>query len=130
MNVKSQKFYYCQKCGNLVGKIYDSGVELFCCGNPMTELVANTNEGAAEKHLPVVSCAGNTVTVKVGENPHPMSEEHQISWVYLQTTRGGHRKVLAHNGAPEVAFALTDDEQPVAAFAYCNLHLLWKTDIQ
>ena len=59
---------------------------------------------------------------------HPMSEEHHIAWVYLQTNRGGQRKCLDVTGAPEVTFALAD-ETPVAVYAYCNLHGLWKTDL-
>jgi superoxide reductase len=31
-------------------------------------------------------------------------------------------------GAPEVTFALAD-ETPVAVYAYCNLHGLWKAEI-
>ena len=36
---------------------------------------------------------------------------------------------LSAGGAPEVKFALAEGEAPVAAWAYCNLHGLWKTVI-
>jgi len=115
-----------QKCGNLVGIIKNSGVPLVCCGQNMDLLKPNTTDGAVEKHLPVVSVKGDTVTVKIGSVPHPMVEKHYIEWVYLQTDKGGQRKCLVPDVAPEVTFKL-DGEKPVAVFAYCNLHGLWKT---
>ncbi len=122
------RFYVCEHCGNIVGMIHDAGVPLMCCGQKMTQLIPGTVEASAEKHIPVVSIEGNIVKVTVGSISHPMSEEHSIVWVYLQTDRGGQRKCLAVDGEPVVTFALSD-EKPVAVYAYCNLHGLWKADI-
>ncbi len=122
------KFYICSHCVNLVGMIEDKGVPLFCCGQKMTELVPGTVEASGEKHIPVVTVEGDTVTVNVGSVDHPMIPEHFIGWVYLQTDRGGQRKTLKAGDAPNVTFSLGGDK-PVAAYAYCNLHGLWKTDI-
>ncbi len=122
------KFYICKHCGNLVGMIHDSGVPLVCCGEPMKELVPNTTDAAGEKHLPVVKVEGSTVTVTVGSVAHPMTDAHLIQWVYLQTEKGGQRKTLTAADAPSVTFELSADDKPVAAYAYCNLHGLWKTD--
>lgn len=117
---QEQKFFICKHCGNLVGMIHNAGVKIICCGEPMAELVPNTTDAAGEKHLPVVEVSGKQVTVSVGSVPHPMTEEHHIAWVYLQTAKGGQRKSLPVGGEPKVTFLLEDDE-PVAAFAYCNL---------
>ena len=122
------KFYVCEKCGNLVGMINASGVKMKCCGQEMTELVANTVDASKEKHVPVVSVEGNIVRVNVGAVDHPMLAEHNISWVYLETDKGGQRKCLAVGDAPSVEFML-NGEEPIAAYAYCNLHGLWKTVI-
>ena len=122
------RFYICEKCGNIVGMIHNGGVPMMCCGQKMTKLEAGVVEASHEKHIPVVAVEGNTVRVNVGSVTHPMSEEHHIAWVYLQTNRGGQRKCLDVNGAPEVTFALAD-ETPVAVYAYCNLHGLWKAEI-
>lgn len=121
------RFFVCKHCGNLVGMIKDSGVRIVCCGDPMTELVANTVEASAEKHLPVIEVNGDSVNVKVGSVAHPMTEQHQIDWVYLQTTKGGQRKSLSAGSAPVVQFALTEGDKVVAAYGYCNLHGLWRT---
>ena len=122
------KFYICEHCGNIVGMIHNAGVPMMCCGQKMTKLEAGVVEASHEKHIPVVTVEGNTVRVNVGSVTHPMSEEHHIAWIYLQTNRGGQRKCLDVTGAPEVTFALAD-ETPVAVYAYCNLHGLWKADI-
>ena len=122
------KFYICEHCGNIVGKIHDSGVPLVCCGQKMTQIEAGVVEASREKHIPVAEVKGNTVEVLVGSVLHPMTEEHSITWVYLQTDRGGQRKNLTPGTAPVVTFALSD-EKPVAVYAYCNLHGLWKAEI-
>ena len=122
------KFYICRHCGNIVGLINDSGVPVVCCGEPMEQLVPNTVEASQEKHLPVVAVNGDTVKVSVGSAAHPMTAEHSIQWVYLQTENGGQRKCLNPGDAPEVSFALCSDK-PVAVYAYCNLHGLWKTEL-
>jgi hypothetical protein len=75
---KGQKFYFCKHCGNLIGMIYDSGVNPVCCGEKMILLTPNTVEASNEKHLPVVSIDGNIVTVRIGSVDHPMVPEHFI----------------------------------------------------
>lgn len=122
------RFFICEHCGNLIGVIHNSGVPMMCCGQKMTAIEPGTVDASREKHLPVVNVEGNTVTVTVGSVAHPMSEEHSILWVYLQTSKGGQRKCLSVDEEPCVRFALIDEE-PVAVYAYCNLHGLWKTDI-
>ncbi len=123
----AEKFYLCTHCGNLVGMIHSSGVPIVCCGEPMKALVPNTVDAAGEKHLPVVTREGDKVVVSVGSVAHPMVAEHLIQWVYLETNRGGHRCALAASDEPKAVFMMADGEKPVAAYAYCNLHGLWKT---
>lgn len=125
---KEKKFYLCKHCGNLVGMINDAGVTPVCCGEPMVEMVPNTSEGAGEKHVPVVKVSGNKVTVIVGDVEHPMLEEHSIQWIYLETEHGGQRKRLSPGEKPQAVFVLEDDKA-IAAYEYCNLHGLWKTEI-
>ena len=122
------KFFICEKCGNLVGAIHESGVPMKCCGQNMTKIEAGTVEASREKHIPVASVEGDKVVVNVGSVAHPMVPEHSIEWVYLQTDRGGQRKCLKPGDAPNVKFSLAD-ETPVAVYAYCNLHGLWKADV-
>ncbi len=124
----NSKFYICEKCGNIVGMIHASGAPLVCCGQKMTKLEAGVVEASHEKHIPVVAVTPDSVKVVVGSVLHPMTPEHSIEWVYLETDRGGQRKCLSPDDAPEVVFAL-GDEKPRAVYAYCNLHGLWKTEL-
>ena len=127
--MRNQKFYICKTCGNLVGKIDNGGVPMMCCGEEMEELVPHMQDGAREKHLPVYTLTDNVLEVSIGEVAHPMSEEHNISWVYVETQNGGQRKILNVNSEPTVKFSLVEDK-PVSIFAYCNLHGLWKTEVK
>ena len=102
---------------------------MMCCGQKMKKLEPGVVEASHEKHIPVVTREGNTVKVTVGSVNHPMAEEHHIAWVYLQTCRGGQRNCLKPGSDPVVTFALCD-ETPVAVYAYCNLHGLWKADVE
>ena len=121
-----QKFYVCERCGNIVAMVKPSGVPVVCCGQPMKELVPGTTDAAAEKHVPAYSVEGNVVKVAVGEVAHPMIPEHFIEWVSLQTKHGNQRKALVPDSAPEVAFVIDADDEVEAVYAYCNLHGLWK----
>lgn len=122
------RFFICEHCGNVIGLIHSSGVPVKCCGQNMTELIPGTVEASVEKHIPVVAVQDNVVKVNIGSVSHPMTEEHSILWVYLQTDKGGQRKNLSVGAEPEVSFALCD-ETPIAVYAYCNLHGLWKAEI-
>jgi superoxide reductase len=128
MKEDQQRFYYCKHCGNMIGFIHKSGVPIICCGEEMTVLVANTTDASVEKHVPVITVDGNKVTVAIGKDAHPMIDKHYIEWVYLQTQKGGQRKILSPNDQPVVEFMLTDDDRLEIAFAYCNLHGLWKAE--
>lgn len=123
-----QKFFVCEHCGNLIGFINDAGVPMHCCGEPMKEIIANTTDAAKEKHVPVVTIEGDEVNVKVGEVAHPMTPEHHIAWIYVETISGGQRKCLKVDGEPAATFALYEDEI-VAVYEYCNLHGLWKKEL-
>lgn len=120
------EFYICKTCGNIIAYAHASGVPVMCCGAKMEQLVPNTTDAAQEKHVPVVTVEGDLVTVTVGETAHPMTEEHSIQWIALHTRQGNQRKELVPGAQPCAQFKLCDGDAVVAAFAYCNLHGLWK----
>ena len=92
------------------------------------EITPNTVEAATEKHMPVVTVSGDTVTVNVGSVAHPMTEEHSITTVVLETQNGGQYKYLPHDSQPVAKFDVSSGDKAIAAYAYCNLHGLWKAD--
>ncbi|HOE56953.1 MAG TPA: desulfoferrodoxin family protein [Bacillota bacterium] len=122
----NQRFFICKHCGNLAELIIDKGTPLVCCGEKMTELVANTVDASKEKHVPVVKVNGNIITATVGSVIHPMEEKHHIAFIYLETKNGSQRKCLKVGDEPIAEFTLINDEA-VAVYEYCNLHGLWKT---
>lgn len=123
-----QKFFRCKHCGNLVGLIKNTGVPMMCCGDLMEELIPNTVEASAEKHVPEVSAKERLVHAKIGSVAHPMTDEHHIEFIYLQTENGGQRRSLKVGSEAAAMFVVLDDK-PVEVFAYCNLHGLWKAPV-
>ena len=122
------KFYRCAKCGKIIGMIQSSPCPTMCCGEAMEALEANTTDAAQEKHVPVITIDGNIITVEVGSAAHPMLAEHYIQCIALETKEGMQRKELAPEAAPKAVFALADGDAAVSAYAYCNLHGLWKAE--
>ena len=123
------EFYKCAHCGNVAVKLFDQGVPLSCCGEEMTLLRAGETDGAAEKHVPVVT-VGETIHVEVGSVLHPMMEAHFITMIVLETSKGFQVKHLQPGEEPKADFAVVPGEEPVAVYEYCNLHGLWKADVQ
>ena len=105
--MKNTKFYICPHCGKIVELVNDAGPKPFCCGQKMNELIPNTAEASGEKHIP----AGN-----VGKN------------IVEGTDKGSYSKWLNPGEAPNVKFLL-GEEKPLEVYAYCNLHGLWKTEL-
>ena len=122
------RFFLCETCKNLVEIVEDHKVPLFCCGKQMAELIPNTANASAEKHIPVVKVEGDKVEVFVGSAEHPMEEVHSIQWIYVETEKGGYRKDLKPGEAPAASFNV-QGEKVVAVYEYCNLHGLWKTEV-
>lgn len=121
-----QKFLKCEKCGNMVAVVKESGIPVMCCGETMKEIIPETVEASKEKHIPVYNIEGNKVTVIIGEVEHPMQEEHYIEWISIQTKQGNQRKVLHAGEKPEAYFFIAENDEIEAVYAYCNLHGLWK----
>ncbi|HAG14820.1 MAG TPA: desulfoferrodoxin [Ruminococcus sp.] len=118
------KFYLCKECGKVFavqdGEDFDpEGKE---------ELIANTVDAAKEKHVPVISREGQTVTVSVGSAAHPMLENHFIQWILLETKNGIERKDLQPGEEPVAQFYVAEDDTIIAAYEYCNLHGVWKAE--
>lgn len=119
--------YRCKHCGNIIAHLNDSGVRCVCCGEPMEAVIPNTTDAAGEKHVPVIKQDGCLVTVCVGSVAHPMLDVHYIEWILLETGEGRQRKQLKPGAEPKAVFALTEGDEVIAAWAYCNLHGLWKS---
>lgn len=122
------EFYRCKHCGQIIEVVKGTGVPVVCCGEKMEKLIPGTTDAAVEKHVPVIVQEGNLVTVTVSSVTHPMVEAHFIQWIALQTKQGFQRKPLTPEDEPKAVFALADGDEVEAAYEYCNLHGLWKSE--
>ena len=123
------KFYSCEECGEIIHFDKYTGVPVLCEGKEMKELVPGVVDASSEKHVPDVEVNGNKVTVKIGTLEHPMLEEHYIEWILIETKKGYQKVNLKPGDEPRAEFVLTDDDELVAAYEFCNLHKLWKKAI-
>lgn len=122
-------FYKCPKCGNVIVKLVDSGVVPVCCGEPMKELNPRAQDGAVEKHVPEVTKVDDcTIKVEVGSVPHPMTPEHHISFIYVESEEGG-QVALLDPAKPAVAEFCTCKSPAKVVYEYCNLHGLWVKEL-
>ena len=98
-----------------------------CCGKEMELLVANSQDAATEKHVPVYEKDGDEIIVRVGEVEHPMVEDHYIMWIAQVSDNQTTRIRLHPNQKPEVRFKYIPES---TIYAYCNKHGLWKTEVE
>ena len=92
----------------------------------MQEIIPCTSDGAQEKHAPIYNVNGETVSVSVGATEHPMTDEHYIEWVCIETEDNLQLKFLTPGVSPRISFSISKGEKVKAVYAFCNLHSLWK----
>lgn len=125
---KRLEIYKCELCGNIVEVIHAGEGEHVCCKQPMNLLTENTVEASKEKHIPVIEKTNTGYHVKIGSVAHPMEEKHYIEWIELIVDGKAYRQFLNPGDAPEAAFNVTGEN--VTAREYCNIHGLWRQDLQ
>ncbi len=126
---KINEVYKCLICGNIVEVLHSGGGTLVCCGQEMKLMEENSDEEASlEKHLPVIKKNKDGVVVSVGEIMHPMEEKHFIEWIEIITEKGTGKKFLKPGKKPEAKFPVKSEI--ISARAYCNLHGLWRKELE
>ncbi len=121
---KKLEIYKCEICGNIVEVLEEAGGTLVCCGKPMVLQEENSVDASKEKHVPILIKNEQGVEVNVGSIVHPMTEEHYIQWIEIQTEKGCSRKELLPGQEPKAFFPVKSEVVKVRIF--CNLHGLWK----
>lgn len=123
------KFYMSENYSNIITKLTSNGAPILVDGKELTLIQPGAIDAAVEKHVPAVSVEGNLVRVNVGEVNHPMTPEHYIPWVALETSHGAQVRWLQPTDAPSVSFLLAEGEEVKVVYAYCNLHGLWQKEL-
>ena len=124
MRTEMGQLYKCRHCGQVV-EVLDGGALPVCCGETMICQAANTVEASHEKHIPVVEVQDNGILVKIGSEPHPMTEEHYIEWVEVINGCYSNRYYFKPGDRPQAAFYVPMQPNLVVR-AYCNIHGLWQ----
>ena len=114
------KIYQCEKCKKVIASKEALQIDGW------VELTAGSVDASKEKHVPMVTKKCKQVKVDIGSVAHPMTEEHFIEWVLLETEQGYQVKYLKASDAPICEFSLAGGDKAVAVYTYCNLHGLWK----
>ena len=122
------KFYINKTTKEIIEVVLGKDTTFTSEGGEMVELKANSTDAAGEKHVPVITVNGNKVHVVVGSVIHPMTEEHSIQFIALETKQGVQRKALLSTDQPVADFVLAEGDEVIAAYEYCNLHGLWKVE--
>ena len=121
------KFFKCRISELVALRLIEKPIPLMCCGEWMIEPENNDPRFDAKKHLPVVTRLDDCrLRIEVGEAPHPMLPEHHIDFIYVATEHGGRFVYLTDKPSTEICCG---DDRPIAVYAYCNLHGMWKTDL-
>ena len=123
------KFYMSENYSNIITKLTSDGAPILVDGKEMSLVQPGAVDAAVEKHVPAVKVEGNVVSVNVGEVNHPMTAEHYIPWVALETSHGAQVRWLQPTDAPAVSFVLAEGEEAKVVYAYCNLHGLWQKEL-
>lgn len=127
MKEKNTVFYKCPICGNVIGLIDGDINHMMCCGRKMELLVANSEDAAVEKHVPVYERVEDEIVVKVGSIEHPMDKDHYIMWVAQVSDNQTTRVRLYPEQGTVVRFKYIPNS---TIYAYCNKHGLWKTEVK
>ena len=117
-NVKSTKFYVCEKCGNIITAVSDA--EITCCGRKV--LAQSAKEADAEHKLEIEKIEDDYyITFE-----HPMTKEHYISFFsYVRFDR-----VLTIRLYPEQGGEVRLPQMRGGKlYYYCSMHGLFEIKI-
>lgn len=120
-----RQIYKCEACGNIIEVLHGGEGDLVCCGENMKLFDEKDADQGKEKHVPVIEPCDIGVKVKVGDNPHPMEDNHYIEWIEIIDGDNSCRHYLKPGDDPETTFQTMN--QGVIAREYCNVHGLWKS---
>ena len=95
----------------------------------VTATVDVLDRGGVKITKAAVTEDGSKVKIRIGSEKHPTVTDHYIEWISIDTKEGIQRKDLSPESEPEAVFFLGEDDELINAYAYCNLHGLWKTEL-
>jgi len=125
--MKELKIRKCNKCEALIEVLDDCSCEdcgIKCCGEVMDLLESNSVEASFEKHMPAYKIENDQITITVN---HVMEEKHYIKWIKVVTKEIEITKNLKPNEEIKLVLPVSDN---MVIYSYCNLHGLWKNEVE
>lgn len=117
----------CNECGAIIKIIEDCTCDncgIKCCGKNMDEIIPNSVEASAPKHIPTYEKVEDEILVRVN---HVMEKEHYIEWIAQIADNKEEIVRLYPEQNAEVRFKYIPG---ATLYAYCNKHGLWKADVK
>lgn len=117
----------CKKCGALVKVFKDCTCDncgIRCCDEEMKVLVPNSVDAAVEKHVPTYEVKDGKIFVTVN---HVMEEKHYIEWISMVSDGKECIKYFEPGMEAKTHFKYIPGS---TIYAYCNIHELWKKDVE
>lgn len=126
---KKLEIYKCNICGNIVEVMHEGEGTLVCCGEEMKLMSEQKGDPLSERHMPILEENGMEKTIRVGFEPHPMSDEHRVEFIEVisKDKKWVKRKYLDAGDEPEMKFKC-DCKEGIDARELCNIHGLWKNE--
>lgn len=103
------------------------GEHIVINGNDGIAIIPGKIEEGFRRYILSAYKEDNEVHVKVESEDPFMRDEDYIKWIAIETESGSYqRKELKPDDQPECVFKSC--EAVIAAYAFCNLHGLWKSE--
>ena len=110
--------FKCPVCDTVVEILASWTMELECCGRAMNPFEPTPDSGS--RHKPVVQKITGGLMVLVGDNTHPMQEDHFIQWIEVISSNQSCRAFFKPLDKPQAAFAVAGDDATVRIC--CSVH--------
>lgn len=127
--MKDLKIKKCMNCGATVEIIEDCNCDdcgIQCCGEKMKELVPNSIDASAEKHVPTYEIKENNGEIHVKVN-HVMDEDHYIECIGICYDNRIGKVFFKPGEKPEADFKYV---KGAILYTLCNRHGLWSTKVK
>lgn len=119
------EYFKCSECEKIFMSEESSKTGCQTCSS-LEKIVPNSSGASEAKHMPSIKIEGDQVIVSIGEELHPMKEEHLITWVAAEYQDAYIRYALHADEEPIVTF---DYEEGMTIYSYCNVHGLFSKKI-
>lgn len=127
-----REIYKCEICGNIVEVIQEGAGELVCCGEPMQKAeTKHQEEMINEKHIPALKkYDDNKWSVVIGNETHPMTNEHYIQFIEAVSSDGKYMKRVYLKPNEKAELELDCICNNMIAREYCNIHGLFEAELK